>query len=79
MQNVISPILKQKKLGSDLFGVLCQISALCYITTIIQFLNAEKAGKWKLEKHITGTQIEHRKSFDLNMHTYDWYQLSLRM
>lgn len=77
MQNVISPILEQKKLGSDLFGVVCQISALYYITAIIQFPNAEEAGKWKLEKHITGTQIEPRKPFDLHTHNYEWYQLSL--
>lgn len=68
MQNVISLILEQKKLGSDLFRVVCQISALCYITTIIQFPNAEEAGKWKLEKHIMGTQTEPRKSFDLHTH-----------
>lgn len=42
---MITTILKQKKLGRDLFSVMCQISALHYTATIIQFLNAGEAGK----------------------------------
>lgn len=59
MQNVVSLILEQKKLGRYLLGLMCQISALHYTATIIQFPNTEKAGKWK---HIIGKQLEHRKT-----------------
>lgn len=54
---MISTILEQKKWGRDLFGVMCQISALHYTAPIIQFLNAGEAGKWELEKLITGKQF----------------------
>lgn len=61
MQNIAGLILKQKKLGRYLLGLMCQISALHYTRTIIQFPNTEKAGKWELEKHIIDKQFEHRK------------------
>lgn len=47
MQNAVSLILKQKKLGRYLLGLMCQIFALHCTATMIQFPNTEKAGKWK--------------------------------
>lgn len=75
MQNIVSLILKQKKLGRSLLGLMCQVSALHHTATIIQFPNNEKAGKWELEKHIIGKQFECRKMLRF-AHAQLWFVLA---